>query len=97
MDGEVIRERLRELPLSRLGEIQADHEIWEATDGGAHLKVTRHDVPIPERFRIVALTVSGEVPERARVIRDFISELGKPASQTIFPHPSHMDTLLWRD
>lgn len=41
MEREIIEVRVHELPVSELGIIPNDEEIWEENDGGAHFKVTR--------------------------------------------------------
>lgn len=83
------------LPLSTLGEIQSDNEIWEETDGGAHFKVTRHKLPVTENIEILALRVSGDIDERLRVISEFAMIFGEPTNNEIIYETGHVDIVLW--
>jgi hypothetical protein len=79
VERKIIESTVASLPISALGEIQADHEIWEEDDGGARFKVTKHILPLPNGdTEIIALSVSGEPHERARVVREFSEVLGLP-------------------
>ena len=51
MDKAIIESRVATIPRSELGEVQADHKIWEESDGDAHCIVTPHLLPtinVPE-------------------------------------------------
>lgn len=97
MERQEIERGLEHLPVSNLGEIQDDHEIWEYTDGGAHFKVTRHRLPLPDtQPEVVSISVSGNALERQRIIREFSHVLGAPGSQDIeLKTPEHMDMAMW--
>lgn len=98
MERDVIRQQIREIPLSTLGEVQQDHEIWEFNDDGAHCKVTRHKLPLENADQgMVSLSVSGATPERDRVIREFSEVLGSPAAQEMLPgdEGQPIDFVVW--
>ena len=96
MDKEIIESWVATIPRSKLGEIQADHEIWEETDGGAHFMVTRHLLSTVGTYEIISLSISGEPSERKRVMREFNSVLGVPESGDIALRQSdHIDLVTW--
>ena len=70
MEKGIISTMVASIPESQIGEIQSDHEIWQETDGGAHLKVTRHILPMQngDGLELLMMSVSGHPVERARVI-----------------------------
>ena len=79
MNLEVIRSRVGEIPVSELGKIADDHEIWEETDGGAHFKVTRHKLEmLGAGIEFLSLSVSGTDTERERIVQEFTEVLGPP-------------------
>lgn len=83
MEPQIIESMVTSLPKSEMGEIQADSEIWEETDGGAHFKVTRHWItysPAGAKVEVVALSVSGVTEERRRIIGEFVDVFGVVAS-----------------
>lgn len=80
-----------------MGEIQADHEIWEETDGGAHFKVTRHWLtysPDGVGVEVVALSVSGVSEERLRLVNEFIDIFGTAAEHDTDSNDG-IETILW--
>jgi hypothetical protein len=83
------------LPLSTLGEVQADEEIWEENDGGAHFKVTRHQLPVEEYTEMLALSVSGVASERRRVINEFAQVFGIPATKSAIIASDYIDIVAW--
>lgn len=93
MERDVIRQQLGEIPVSLLGKINDDHEIWEFTDGGAHFKVTRHKLPTDQMDQeFFSLSVSGQPAERERIIQEFSEVLGESAEMTT----NHgIDFVLW--
>ena len=96
MEKEVIESTVGEIPVSQLGEIQQDHEIWEETDGNAHFKVTRHILPVAGGVEMLSMSVSGEPSERARVVDEFCEVFGAPASLDILlEHVDHIDVVAW--
>lgn len=79
MDRHTARAVILEIPTSTLGEVQSDSEIWEGNDGGAHFKMTRHELPIEgSGLDIFSLSISGEASERDRLATEFIEILGDP-------------------
>jgi hypothetical protein len=98
MERDNIEASVASLPASRLGEIQADHQIWEETDGGAKFKVTRHMLPVNEDVPIISLSVSGEQSERARLISEFCAIYGEPepeARETFETDDGPIDIVVW--
>lgn len=97
MEKEIIESFAASIPRSELGAIQEDHEIWEETDGGAHFKVTRHLLPLPQDEReMISLSVSGEPSERHRIMQEFKEVFGVPVSgQIALRDPAHIDILAW--
>jgi hypothetical protein len=96
MDKEIIESWVASIPTSELGQVQADHEIWEETDGRAHFKVTRHLLPNIGKHEIISLSVSGEPNERRRVIKEFKTVLGVPENGDIaFQQLHHIDFVTW--
>ncbi|MBI4101234.1 hypothetical protein HY441_02060 [Candidatus Microgenomates bacterium] len=85
-----------ELPTSPLGEIPGDSDIWEANDGGAHFKMTRHQLPLGSSgLDFFSLSISGEPIERRRVISDFCAVLGEPDQAETSTENHHIDILGW--
>ena len=78
MDKTTIRALKYEVPLSPIGEVPNDFQIWEADDGRAHLKVTRHELH-EINYGLFILTVSGIESERQRIMTEFIEVLGEPS------------------
>jgi hypothetical protein len=95
MERGIIARKTAELSLSTLGEVQADHEIWEETDGGAHFIVTRHLLPEIESREILAVSVSGAVEERNRIYNDFYQIFGPPASYEADENVADCDVFVW--
>lgn len=98
MEPKIIESMVASIPPSEMGEVQTDDEIWEETDGGAHFKVTRHWVYLPEgRHQIVALTVSGQPMERRRIIQEFVEVFGAKANgrDIDLNDETAIDTILW--
>jgi hypothetical protein len=93
MEKENIELNVANVPYSILGEVQADGEIWEAQDGGAFVKVTRHILATLNQDAILSLTVSGPTDERQRVINEFVEVYGPTALPV--DAESHMDTAIW--
>lgn len=98
MKPEIIKTSIDKLPVSEVGKIADDNEIWEMTDGGAHFKVTRHWLSVPgqDDLEIVAFSISGQPDERRRVIDEFKDVFGEPAeSSTVPTNPEHVDIVMW--
>lgn len=96
MEREIISVSVASLPLSEIGSIQQDHEIWEEIDGGAKLMVTRHILPTPKRDEIISLSVSGVPSERQRVIREFAKVFGEPIDASLHLESlEHVDMVTW--
>lgn len=96
MERDAIREEVARLPLSPLGVEARDEEIWEANDGRAHFKITRHILPVPDlKVEIMVLSVSGLLSERTRVIGEFREALGEPDQQELNPNPEGIDFVTW--
>ena len=96
MEQEVIRKKVPQIPKSKLGSIPTDKDIWELTDGGAHFKMTRHELPIGLNIEFLALSVSGIRAERERLIGEFIQVLGIPEEQSLVPESNiEIDMLSW--
>lgn len=94
MQLETIESKIQEIPLSPLDVVADDHEIWEETDGGAHFKMTRHNL-LPSESQSIefyALSISGLAIERNRVTREFSQVLGRPFSRSRGPK---IDMLAW--
>jgi|GEM_PF-5573841 len=96
MERDIIATSVDALPLSALGEIQADHEIWEVDDdNGARFKVTRHMLPGMDK-QIISLSVAGVPKERNRVIDEFIEVLGAPYFPPAYDtDPGSMEVVAW--
>lgn len=95
MEKEIIEAMISSTPRSELGEVQADHEIWEETDGNAHYKVTRNFIP-GTRQEGIFLSISGDPRDRLRVIKDFKATLGVPAGGDIRSKDvTHVDIVSW--
>ncbi|MEO5499365.1 MAG: hypothetical protein ABIR46_02615 [Candidatus Saccharimonadales bacterium] len=98
MEKEIISSVVASLPESKLGEIPKDHEIWEETDGGAELKVTRHILLTPDRYEFLSLSVSGEPSERQRVVREFVEVFGEPFDKVLHPDLlDYVEVVSWID
>ncbi|MEP7205269.1 MAG: hypothetical protein ABI716_03700 [Candidatus Saccharibacteria bacterium] len=96
MEKDIIKSTVANIPTSRLGEIQQDHEIWEQTDGGAHFKVTRHTLHVVGELEMLSLSISGRATERARIIGEFSEVLGTPTSQDVVPDSeTNVDIVAW--
>ncbi|MEP7204753.1 MAG: hypothetical protein ABI716_00995 [Candidatus Saccharibacteria bacterium] len=96
MEKDIIESTVANIPTSRLGEIQKDHEIWEQTDGGAHFKVTRHTLHVAGELEMLALSISGQPTERARIINEFSLVFGIPSSQDVVPdRETNVDIVTW--
>ncbi|MBC7943636.1 hypothetical protein H7X68_04015 [Candidatus Saccharibacteria bacterium] len=96
MEKEIIESTVASIPMGHLGEIQQDNEIWEETDGGSHFKVTRHTIPVAKGVEMIAMSVSGEPNERARVIAEFCEVFGNPIRRDTLPEDiHHVDILAW--
>ena len=86
-DKEQIISRLRVLPTIQMGHVAKDGQIWEGNEMGAHFKVTRETLPLPRNTKglnaltLYALSVSGLMLGKEKVVDDFIRALGVP----IFP------------
>ena len=91
MDKSTIEALRHEVPVSPLGSVATDTEIWEQNDGGAHLKITRHELGI-DNFEILALSVSGLKSERDRVRSEFSDVYGVPSETD---EATECDTTAW--
>lgn len=79
MDGNTIKQVLLELPTSPIDKVPDDGDIWEANDGGAHFKMTRHELPIDgSDLDFFSLSISGPESERSRLIAEFSASMGEP-------------------
>lgn len=98
MEKEIISSMVVSLPEAKIGEIQQDHEIWEETDGGAHFKVTRHNLQTSNGdMEILAMSISGHFRERKRVIDEFSEVLGDPiVKEPFFDKSLYIDTIVWQ-
>ena len=96
MERSIIESMVASLPVSELGSIAEDHEIWEETDGAAHFKVTRHILPTPDRVihEMVSLTISGPPEEKLRILNEFKQVLGRPTVADMTDDEA-MDTIAW--
>lgn len=105
MEPQIIESMVARLPVSEMTEangaprLAEDHEIWEIDDGGAKVKVTRHEIPLPDSngvLEVIALSVSGAPNERRRVISEFAEVFGSSADSDTSPETaSYIDTVLW--
>ena len=96
MEKAIIESWVASTPRSQLGEIQADHEIWEERDGGAFFMVSRHLLPASREHEIVSLSISGEPVERKRVIKEFKDVLGVPEGGDVaLNDAAHIDIITW--
>ena len=94
MQAEKIKNIRSEIPISRLGFIPTDEQIFETNDGGAHCKATRHDLVDWLGFscEMLALSISGKISERQRVREEFTEVLGQPSSEKL---DIWIDNLAW--
>jgi len=96
MEKEIIESWAASVPLSNLGEVQANEEIWEEQDGGAHFKLTRHRLPLPSKQEVIGMSISGDPLDRKRVIQDFKAVLGPIENGDIsLKDPHHVDVIVW--
>ena len=99
MDRPIIEAMIASLPVSEMGRIAEDHEIWEEIDGGAFLTVTRHILTSTEsgiEHEVVALQISGPLDERFRVISEFVDVLGSQAQIDMGREGTgEPDTVMW--
>ncbi|MBC7869073.1 hypothetical protein H7X69_02765 [Candidatus Saccharibacteria bacterium] len=92
MEKKIIESVATSLPPSKFGE----HEIWEETDGGAYFIASRHTLPTTNGLEVLAISVSGEPSERARVVAEFCEVFGPPARLDILlEHVDHVDVVAW--
>lgn len=96
MERETIVSKTQTVPISELGKVPYDVEIWEQTDGGAHFKFTRHYLPVLAGLEVAALTVIGEISERHRVIAEFCEVFGLPLKSEVDRSMSpNINTVMW--
>ena len=96
MEKDTIQSHVSRLPEIPFGVVPENGEIWEADDGAAHVKVTRHVLRTLDAYQLVSLTVSGPPDERRRVLRDFKAAYGTPAGgQYDFQSDFHIDVFQW--
>jgi hypothetical protein len=97
MERVAIETSVAEIPISPLGKVARDHEVWEGTDGDARFKVTRHQLlEVPSAPEMLYLSVSGESSERGRIISEFSAVYGKPVGNDTSPEdPLYIDSAWW--
>jgi hypothetical protein len=78
---ELIREQLLALPIKLLGSEADDGFIWEHTERGVHMKVTKEAMQFPAGHTHYYLTLSGDRKNMRNVKRDFKRFLGEPEDE----------------
>lgn len=89
MEKERIEEIISEIPVTTLGKIPNQGEVWEYTEGGTHFKIARHRITMPEEPEpeVCLMTIYGEPTEKERIITEFSQVLGSPTKRTAEPGP----------
>jgi len=95
METEEILLRTRNLPAFLAGKIAEDYQIWEGNEQGAHFKVTKEILPIPNGPTVYMLSVSGSAESKEKVIADFTSSFGEPMMRFEIPELPGMDCVSW--
>lgn len=80
MDREKIVSQARSLPVTELGKVPKDHEIWEAEEGGVKLMLTKNPLPTPENREIFTLSMSGFSSGILSLAEQFANVFGEPQS-----------------
>jgi len=96
MEKSIIETMVTSISVSPLEKVAEDHQIWEETDGEAHFKVTRHQLPVLDHPEFLSLSVSGEPSERTRIVCEFAEVFGQPTSSDVMPDvPENVDVVAW--
>lgn len=100
MEREEIISNISRLPTVPLERIEADehyeaHEVWEGDDGDAHYIASRYSVE-GSRYEFIMLSLSGNVGDRQRMIREFCDVFGFPVDSETYPEENDKtDYLTW--
>ena len=96
MDIQKIRQAMLRLPVITVGTIAEDHQIIEGDEYEAHYKITKEMPSTFPDLTIYALSVSGAIENRQKVIDSFIEILGQPLNRFQSKVFSDIDFLCWQ-
>jgi hypothetical protein len=95
METDKILLRTGNLPAFLAGKIAEDYQIWEGNEQGAHFKVTKEILPIPNGPTVYMLSVSGPAESKEKVIADFVDSFGEPIMRFEIPKLPGIDYVSW--